>query len=260
MTVQSVSRAFTILKVLAHQPLGVGVSELARELDIHKSTVSRLLSTLEVENAVEKLPNGGGYRIASGLLDLIPQIDQREYLISLLTPLLAELAGQVGEAVGLSVAAGDSSLTIKLIQSSHSIQVRDYTGEQFPLHVSSSGKHYLANWSTEKFEAYLGQQLDALTSESIIVPQILRARVAKVREQGYDWTFDEFEEGLAAVSAPLFNSNSRVVAAIYISGPRFRFPPPGLQEMITTHLLRCRQQAQDLVRRMPLNLSGSLIA
>lgn len=247
MTVQSVSRAFTILKTLSLNPDGMGVTELARQMDIHKSTVSRLLSTLENEAAVERVPNGSRFRIGHGLLDLVPHVDKNQYLSSLLRPIIGRLAAQIGESVGLSVINGNSSTTVSLTQSSHSIQVRNWLGDKFPLHISSSGKIYMANWSEQRLASYLQRPLVAYTTYSITQPSKLRDRLAEIRRVGYDWTFDEFEEGLVAVSAPVKDAANNVIATIYISGPRFRFPPDGMKEMITKQLLKSCEQATQLV-------------
>lgn len=246
MSIQSVSRAFTILRTVALHPDGIGVTELARRMNLHKSTVSRLLSTLEAEDAVERVPNG--FRIGDGLASLAASHIHPQNLTALLHPVLQRLSGQIGEAIGMAVLDGWQSLTTAHLASTHNLQVRDWSGERFPLHIGSGGKQFLAYWPHFRREEYLAQPLQMYTSHSITDPSTLRDRLFEVRQQGYDWTFDEFEDGLCAVSVPVFDQFRRVVAALYASGPTFRFPN-GNQNEITRILIEAGEYASELVAR-----------
>lgn len=222
--VQSVSRALTILKTVANHPNGIGVTDLARVLNVHKSTVSRLIATLESEDAIERDPNSNGFRIGEGILALAPERDVHSRLIEQLKPVVEQLALQTGETVGISVPDQNASLTIFQLQSPHAIQVRDWTGERFPLHVSSSGKHFLARYREDKLREYMSRPLASYTNATITDPGALRQRLRQVHKQNLDWTYGEFEDGLVAASVPVVNAKGEAVAAIYVSGPRFRFP------------------------------------
>ncbi|HFC11571.1 MAG TPA: IclR family transcriptional regulator [Anaerolineae bacterium] len=234
MSIQSVSRAFTILRTVASHPDGIGVSAVAKRMNLHKSTVSRLLSTLEAEDAVERSDNG--YRISDGLAMLVAPLLLPQNLTELLRPLLVKLTEQTGEASGLAVLDGWNALSTAHVASQHNLQVRDWTGESFPLHIAASGKNFLAFWPHFRREEYLAQPMQAYTPHSITDPAQLRERIFAVRQQGYDWTFDEFEVGLCAVAAPVFDQYRRVVAAIYISGPTFRLPER-VRDGVTERLL-----------------------
>ncbi len=246
MTIQSVNRAFSILRTVADNPQGIGVSELARRMGLHKSTVSRLLSTLESEDAVERIPNNGGFRIGAGLIALIPTAHHTQHLADLLAPFVEQLAELTGEAVGLSIPNDVGSITVYQVPSRHAVQVKDWTGVVFPLHVTSSGKHYLANLPEVKLRAYLSKPLEKYTETTITNSAKLRERLIKIRRQGYDWTFNEFEEGLVATSAPIFNNMGRVVATLYISAPEYRFPGES-KKQITRWLVDLTQRATQVV-------------
>ena len=246
MSIQSVSRAFTILRTVAHNPDGIGVTELARRMNVHKSTISRLLSTLEKENAVQRVPNG--FRIGDGLVTLASFHSYPENIVAQLKPLLQKIVDDVDESVGLSVLDGWQTVSLAHVNSNHNIRVRDWTGERFPLHISSSGKHYLAHWPHFRREAYLARTLRSFTRYSLTEAATLRDRLVEVKQQGIDWTFDEFEEGLCAVSVPVFDQYERVVATIYVSGPIYRFPNRR-EEEITQIMLDYGRQASELVGR-----------
>lgn len=244
--VQSVSRALTILKTVANHPNGIGVTDLARVLNVHKSTVSRLIATLESEDAIERDPNSNGFRIGEGILALAPERDAHGRLVSRLQPLIEKLAEQTGETVGISVPDANASLTIFQVQSKHSIQMRDWTGERFPLHVSSSGKHFLARFREERLRDYMARPLASYTSATITDHGALRQRLRQVHKQNFDWTYGEFEDGLVAASVPVINVKGEAVAAIYIGGPRFRFPN-GSKNRLTRLLQEAGRHATRIV-------------
>lgn len=249
MSIQSVSRAFTILRKVADHPEGIGVTTMARQMNVHKSTVSRLLATLELEEAVERLPNGSGYRIGTGIQSLLPPISIPDFLAVRLLPFLQELADEYGETVGLSVPQELTTYTVRTVCPPRNVQVRDWTGEHFPMHTSSSGKHFLAYFSAEKLNFYLSQPLERFSEKSITDPQRLKERLALVRVQGYDWTLDEFEAGLVAVSAPILDTQQLPIAAIYIGAPRYRFPPIGKRSEVTEKLVSVCNRASQTIQR-----------
>jgi DNA-binding IclR family transcriptional regulator len=104
----------------------------------------------------------------------------------------------------------------------------------------------LANLPEVKLRAYLSKPLERYTDKTITDPAKLRERLIKIRRQGYDWTFDEFEEGLVATSAPIFNNMGRVVATLYISAPTYRFPLEN-KKQITRWLVDLTQRATQVV-------------
>jgi DNA-binding IclR family transcriptional regulator len=245
--VQSIKRAFAILQAVAEHPDGIGVTALADEAGLHKSTVSRLLSTLEGLEAVKRRPQAEGFAIGDGILALISQMPYPRQLMALVRPYLLELAEATGESVGLSVPDGDDVHYIDQVQSEHHVQVRDWTGQRFPMHVVTSGKLYLAYRSEAVLARYLQQPLARYTAQSVTDPAELRQRINQAHAQGYDWAVDEFEAGLTAVSAPIFGSGSRPIAAIYMCGPNYRFPPAGQQDRITSLIT---ETAQNITARL----------
>lgn len=254
--IQSVSRAFIILRAVANHPEGIGVSDIARSMNVHKSTVSRLIATLESENAIERLPEGGGFRIGNGIVALLPELDRHQQLASIAAPFLRTLSNATGESSSFNIVDNQTSLTIAQVNGNHSLSVRDHTGERFPLHVASSGKHFLAYWPDNKLQAYVARPLQTYTAATIKQKQVLLERLRQVRHDGYDWTVGEFEEGLTAVSAPVFDKVGNILGAFAVTGPSFRFPQSNKRESITTLLLDVCEEAADTFHRWGMQLNG----
>lgn len=247
-SIQSIERAFSILEAVAAQSDGVGLTEIANRVDLPKSTVSRMLTTLESLAVVERLPDGDGIRLGPKILALALQIPYGRHLAALARPYLLELAEATGEAVGLCLPDGDQAFYIDQVQSRHHLQVRDWTGTRFPMHVVSSGKVFLAQWDKAALERYLKRPLAQYTPKTVADPAALKRQLAQIREQGCCWAIEEFEEGLVAVSAAVYDQTGQITAALNIYGPAFRFPRNGDYEAVTTLLLDvCQRMTRRLI-------------
>jgi DNA-binding IclR family transcriptional regulator len=221
-TVQSIDRAFAVLRSLTSGP--AGVTQLADQVELPKSTVSRLLSTLEELGVVEQVTAGGNYRIGPGLIEIATAVMPGRSLVAAARPHLVELARRTGEAAGLSVPDGRMAHYVDQADSDNQVQVRDWTGERIVMHAVSSGLVFLA-WAEPAFvDAYLKGPLQAFTSRTITDPATLRRRLAEIRETGYAWIYEEFSDGANSVAAPIRNQRGDVIAAIHSHGPAHRFP------------------------------------
>lgn len=223
--VQSVERAFKILEALAVSP--AGVSDMSRRVGLPKSTVARLLATLENTAAVERGPDGLTYRVGPALRGLAAAIDGSMGLVEMVRPTLARLAALTQEAAGFSVSEGYQVHYLAQSDSDRSVQVRDWTGELIPMHLVPSGLAMLAHWAAEDIDGYVSRTLESRTSLSITDPDRLIARLKEIREVGYAWGMGEFAEGINSVGAAVVDQRGRVLGAVHIHGPSYRFPTDG---------------------------------
>lgn len=226
--VQSVTRAFRILEALSTGELGI--SELAERSDLPKSTVARLTRTLEQVGAVERTDDVGKYRIGSGLVGLAGVASPTANIISVVRPHLRLLTEMTAENAGLSVPDGHRVYYIDQVSADNDIQVRDWTGARIAMHAVPSGQAMLATWPEERLASFLERPLNAYTDGTITEPEELRKRLKRVSEDGYVWAFEELNEGLNSVGTALFDSRGRLVGAIHVHGPAYRFPPSGTTE------------------------------
>jgi IclR family transcriptional regulator, acetate operon repressor len=220
--VQSVERAFAILKALSVAP--AGVSELADMVSLPKSTVARLLSTLEATGAVDRVDDGTDYQIGQGLVELTGARDASATMVVAVRPYLAHLADALGEAVGFSVPEGYNMHFLVQVESPQPVQVRDYSGLAFPMHIGPSGMCVMAQWPLEEVQRYLARPLEAYTAKTVIDPERILARLEQTRQLGYAWVDEEFAEGLSSVASAVFDSSGHVIGAINAHGPTYRFP------------------------------------
>ena len=226
-TVQSVERTFDVLEALARAGRPIALSELSTTVNLHISTVHRLLVTLIERGYARQDSATGRYSTGPHLFELTvgsnAQIDVR----SEAHPKLEELAAQVGETANLSVRGGDRLIYIDQVQSDRLVRMFTQIGSSAPLYCTGSGKIFLAFAELHNFEHefnryLLENRLEPHTTHTIVKPNILREELVKIRERGYSFDNEEMEEGVVCIAAPIFDRAGKLMAAMSISGPSSR--------------------------------------
>jgi len=228
-SVQSVDRALSILEVLARVG-SAGVTEIAAELGVHKSTAFRLVSTLEGHRLVEQVDGRGKYRLGVGLLRLAGATTARLDVVQEARPVSRKLAADTGETVNVAVLADRSALYLDQVAGSSALQSHNWVGQHIPLHATANGKVLLLGLDDDRLGEVLGR-MKAYTNGTITTRDRLRRELAEVREQGYAVAVDELEVGLAAVAAPIHNAHGDVIASMSVSGPTFRLTDERILEV-----------------------------
>ena len=234
-TVQSVDRAFSVLRRVASAP--AGISDVARAVDLPVSTVARLLGTLESLGAVVRIGGSGTYGIGTGIRDLADAIDPSATLVARARPVLAGLVARTGETSGLSVIDGDEIVYLDHVETAKAVTLRDWTGTRLPLHVVSSGLVLLAAQPRKAVAAYLARPPARFTDHTVSEPAVIRRRLANIRRNGYMWTRGEFDEGITSVAAPVVDASGATIAAIHCHGPSYRFPGDVDTDIVTAHVV-----------------------
>ncbi len=225
--VQSVDRALTILELLAADGR-LGVTEIAALLDVHKSTASRLLATLEAHGLAEQLPDRGRYQLGVGVLRLAGATRSRMDLVQESRPVASALAAAVGETVNVVILSGRETLYLDQVSGTSALQIHNWVGKRNPIHATANGRVLLAHVSEAEVDAILaaltdaGGELARLTERTLVTRQAVLADLEQIREQGYAVVRDELEVGLTAVAAPIRGATGEVMASLSVSGPTFR--------------------------------------
>lgn len=229
-SVQSVDRALGILECLAR--LGeAGVTELAAELGVHKSTAFRLAATLEAHRLVEQTSERGKYRLGVGILRLAGATTARLDVVQEARPVCRSLAASTGETVNIAVLSEHSALYLDQVAGSSALQPHNWVGQHIPLHATSNGKVLLSGLDLEVIGATV-RELTRYTPQTITSMPRLLEELEQVRSQGYAVAVDELEVGLAAAAAPIRNAHGDVVASMSVSGPTFRLPEEALADVV----------------------------
>lgn len=230
-TVQSVDRAVSILEMLAHDGES-GVTKIAEELGVHKSTAFRLIAALERRGLVEQNMDRGKYRLGVGILRLAGATTARLDVVQEARPLARALATETGETVNIAVLSEGAALYLDQIAGGSSLQPHNWVGQRIPLHATANGKVLLSGLTAGQITTEVGQRFRAYTPTTITSLKKLLVDIDNVRDHGYALVVDELEIGLTAVAAPLRNAHGDVIASLSVSGPTFRFDESKVKQAI----------------------------
>lgn len=224
---------------------GLGVVDVARRLGVDKSQASRTLRALADHGLAERDPASRAYRLGPRVFAYAALVADRR-LLRTAPPLLERLVAVLGERAHLSVLDGPAVLTLLSHSPPHAVQAAGWPGRRVPAYCTAAGRALLSDHDPAALRALLdGVELVPRGPNTVATLDQLSARVQEAAECGYAVADEELEPGLTAIAAPVRRFDRRIVAAVNVSGPSFRFRPRLLE-------------AADAVRRAAHELSASL--
>jgi DNA-binding IclR family transcriptional regulator len=230
--VQSVDRAISVLEILARRG-EAGVTEVAAEIAVHKSTAFRLLGALEDRGLVEQAQDRGKYRLGFGIVRLAGAVSGRMDVTRHGRVVCERLAGQVGETVNIAVAQAHYAVNVEQVHGPSAVTAQNWVGQLTPLHATSSGKVLLAHLTkAARAELLRGGGLQRFTPATLTTITALEKQLETVRRTGYATTIEEYELGLNAIAAPIRSQYGEVVAAVSASGPAYRFSVDRMTQLV----------------------------
>lgn len=243
---QAVLRAVSLLKAFTDAQPERGLTELARAVDLNKTTTYRLLTALESEGMVARSADADTYRLGPEAIALGSRALRSVDLRSACRAELESLAQQTGETATLEVLAEGQVLIVDEVTSHHLLGSTQFVGTHWPAHATSTGKVLLAELSESERKAMLPSPLVRPTKKTIASQAALAEELARVREQGYAAAVEELEAGYVAVGAAVRNHERRAVAAISIGGPSVRLTPDRVSELAVV----VRQAADRISKKL----------
>ena len=235
--VQSVDRALQILLAFENDGGELRVTDLASQLDVHKSTASRLAATLEAQGFLERADGADAYRLGPRILRLGMVAAGRRDVVAAARPAMEELAAATGETVVLSVPAGDEAVDVAQVDSRYLVGGKRWIGLRSPLHATSDGKVLLAFGAAELPHGKLAR----VSPRTLTSRRALERELETVRRRGWARSVGEYEEGLNGVATPV-HEDERCVAALSVSGPAYRVA----EELLPDLAARCVEAANAI--------------
>jgi DNA-binding IclR family transcriptional regulator len=219
---QAITRALTLLKAFDDDHPAWGLSELARETGLNKSTAYRLLSALEREGMLGRAADGESYTLGAEIVVLGGRALRANNLRAVSRSALEQLAEDTRETASLEILSGNEVLVIDEIAGGYLMGGVPNLGSRWPLHASSTGLAVLAYLPEADVADLLPRALPRMTPATITGRAALAEELACVRERGYSIADETLEVGLVAIAAPVFNHDGRVLGALSIAGPKLR--------------------------------------
>jgi len=229
---QSLKKGIDALLFLADRK-SAGVTELADELRVNKSTAFRILDTFLEANMVEKNKDTLKYRLGPAILRLSEQYYHNFNIIESARHIMEKLAAEIHESVHLCVHANNSAVIIEQILSSFKLLVNAKVGISEPLHCSAVGKCLLAFTSQENREKMIeGISFDKFTEKTIKDADKLNEEICRVQEMGYAIDNEELSEHIKCVAVPIFDERGICIHSLGASGAASRMTDEKIERIV----------------------------
>ena len=241
------SKVIMLLESLAAREDGIGVRELAREVSIDKSAVSRLFDQLIELGIASQDEASGRFRVGPALFALAATIHGRDTLWQAAEPIVRELATTFNETCYLAIRDGDEIIFRDKVDTTHNVRYVIDAGERAPLHAGAGGRAVLlALDDSEVREIVKRTGLPPMTSRTITSEAELLARVAQDRARGYSMSRGERVLSGGALAAPFFDATGRCIGSVVFTCPDQRFDPAQEPEIAAAVLQASRSLSQRL--------------
>lgn len=232
--VRSVAKALMILNLLAEHQREMSLGEIAKEMQLAKSTVYGLLATLRDFGYLEQSPEDGKYRLGTRLFVLGNVVANSWDVRKVAAPFIQSLVDELGETVHLVVLDKGEVLYIDKRESTKSLRIVSQVGTRLPAHCTGVGKVFLANLPAEEVKRIISTKgLSRYTKNTITEFNLLEEELKQVRQQGYAIDNEEIMESLRCVAVPLRDYTGNVCAAMSVSGALSRFEGDQLESIVS---------------------------
>jgi DNA-binding IclR family transcriptional regulator len=222
------------------------MTQIAEQVGMHKSTVHRLLATLEGKRFVQRDPVTGTYRLGIRLLQMAYLTLEHNDLRQLATPFLHHLCEQHQENVDLAVLDDTDVVFLDVIEGPQRVKLASAIGQRLPAFATASGKAILAFTPDETVRRILERGMPQFTQRTIRSPEALFEDLRHVREQGFALDEQEYEEGINAVAAPILDLNGQPIASVAVAGPAYRLTRERMIKISPLVLTTAQDIAQEV--------------
>ena len=230
--VQSLTRALSILNLIAKNPLGLSLTAIAKSLSLAPSTTHRLLTTLQEERYVQYDRDASRWQIAMQAFVTGNGFLVSRDLSTVARPYMRRLMELSGETVNLAIADGDKAIYLAQVESREMMRVFSKPGNSVPMHCSGVGKAILMTMDGPDVARIIeNQSLTKVTDKTITDPEILYDELAKSRARGFAVDDEEHAVGLRCAAAIIHDEHAEPLAGLSISGPAARISKDRLIEL-----------------------------
>ena len=228
-SVRAVERALDILLCFSKDKPVLSLTEIAEQAGMNKSTIHRLLATLEKKRFITRDQTTGMYQLGFLFVELSSILLQNLDVEHWALPYLQQLSEQCGETVDLAVLNNGHVVYLQVVESTQRIKIAAAVGEQLPSFCTASGKAFLAYLPEEYTRKLLSQELTRYTEYTVVTPDELMKDLRQTRERGFAISAQEYEKDIHAVAAPIMDGKGCPMAVIAIVGPSYRMPNDRMQ-------------------------------
>lgn len=243
--IRMVDRSCMILEYIYQMDESASISKLAKELDLPKASIFRILYTMQQHGLIEKEAGTDMYKLGKELVKYGEKVKHDFNLIKLAKHMMKAIAQKIGETVNIGIENEGSVITLhseegeKSVLVSRLIPIAD-------LYCSSMGKLVLAEMNQEKRKAYFQKHLSKRTINTLTSYDEFEKERSTILEEGLAYDCEEYEYGLSCIAAPIRDKNNHIIAMISVSGPTTRLEFKGMDNIIDALRKLAKQIENDI--------------
>ena len=235
-----------VLKTFSREEPVLGVTEISRRVGLHKSTVSRILATLEENTIVERHPTNGRFRLGVGVIELASPMLANLDVRRLARPFLEDLTDATGETSGLVVWNQGTAVVVEQVASPRIVKHTIPLGTQFRGLPNASVKVFLAEATPEEIQQRIDSGFERYTERTVTDAEKYLKDLQRVRDQGYAVNDGEISLEEVGIAAPVRDHRDRAVATVLMAAARYRTPSEKIKELVP----QVKQAAAEISARL----------
>jgi len=245
-TQSTLERALLLLEHISQADGKIGIRVLAETVNLPKSTTHRILDTLLQAGFVEQDPETEKYSIGLKAIEIGMSGLKNADLVEVAIPHLRDLVAIIKQTSFLAVYNEGEIVYIYKVEGTSAVITNAYLGTRSPVHCTGLGKAILAFFSLEDVDTIITEKgLTKYTNSTITDRQLLLENLSEIRQRGVAFNYEEIDEGLSSIAAPIFNYTGHVIASISIAGP-------------TNRIVENREEIETLVKEKSIQVSKRL--
>lgn len=256
-SVRAVERALDVLTCFNKDTPELSMTQIAEQVGIHKSTVHRLLATLENKRFVQRDPSTGVYRLGIRLLQMAYLTLEQSDLRQIAQPFMRKLCDQYGENIDLTVLDGADVVFINIVEGQRRVKLAAAVGQRLPAFATASGKAILGFLPGKTIRRILDKGMPQLTPYTLRTKEAVFENLNSVKELGFSISEQELEEQISAVAAPIFDQDGYPIGSIAVAGPTYRLTRERLLEIGPDVAATAKQISQEITMAAAPMLSSS---
>lgn len=244
--IQSIDRAVAILECFTEENKELRLGEIADRLDLNKSTVHGIVSTLKYHGFISQNEETQKYKLGIRFIEFGDFVSNSINIRKAAKPIIDEVCLKIQETVQIAMLDGIDVLWIDKSESTKSIKITTKIGSRLPAYTTADGKVVLCYKDKEKLKDYLPKKIPKYTKNTITNKTVFMKRLEEIKKDGYAIDNEEFVEGLICVAAPIFDHEGKVRFSLSTTGPAFRMNKERVKELIVI----IKEAADEISRRI----------
>lgn len=230
-SIRAVERALEVLLCFSSETPELSMTQISEKIGINKSTVHRLLATLQTKRFVERDTTTGLYSPGNRLIQLAFLTLEKNDLHEIAVPYMQRLNDMHLETITLSILDDKDMVYIAVLESPQKVKLAAEPGQRLPAFCTASGKVVIAYSPEDVVQSIIEEGFRKYTSSTISTRETMLHILDLVRQRGFAYSEQEYEEGINAVAAPILDKKNRPLAAIAVAGPTYRMPVERMMEI-----------------------------